>query len=184
MSQPSSSPSPLQGRGVPVRTGCAITLVCIAKLFRLSPYAKGRGLRGGVSKNERRADSSYRDCRPESRTRRGDNRWAILHYRTRCCNRAKLLAPTSRHSLRSNKSRSEEVILCLLLHRPANTGFKVSRRTDVSGNRERKYISRICYSSPQHHQRRQNANWELRKFSRLQPRRPRLQRGRSRHLFQ
>ena len=48
---------------------------------------------------------------------------------------AELLAATTCHALRTDARRCEEQILRLLLDRPADAGPKISRRTDLSGNR-------------------------------------------------
>ena len=67
----------------------------------------------------------------------------LLRNWSRCCAWPKLLAPTSRYTLRTDESRREEQILRLLLYRPANAGPKISRRTHLSGNWRRKHVSRI-----------------------------------------
>ena len=68
----------------------------------------------------RRGDSPDCDCRSCRGDRCRNDRRPLLRDRCRRDARAKLLATTSRHTLRANERRREEQILRLLLHWPAN----------------------------------------------------------------
>ena len=122
--------------------------------------------------------------RSRGRARGRHSRRPLLYCRGRGVVRRKLLAATSRHAGRAAHRRAREQILRLLLDRATNPGPEISRRADLSGDRRRELLPRVCHDQPQHIGERKNARRKRRKFSRLLAHRPRLHGRRRGHFFQ